>query len=118
MFWVDQNDKDRGDWEDSRNVAKSLKLKKIGQQKLFYQIKFELADVLYQSMRYGRVSANQPSGIFDKEVNDRESLTGILRHYYPRPDVHQIEQVALSDRLPNHEWNGKWEQPEVNGKVG
>lgn len=111
LLWFDEKKQDRSDVVDANLMAQSLNLYGRPLQKLFYNIKFEFADVLTFESFHGNVTGNLPAGIFvDKpSTNLGDSLTGILMGQRPRPNVKRIYLDGVQGRLPDHEWNGKWE---------
>lgn len=109
LLWFDEDKEDLGD-HDSWLVGKSLNLRGKALQKLYYQMKFELADVLYQQDLWYGLSANEPGGIFKPVAGARNALSGILMMQQPhRMTAAQIYWAGVKGLLPNHEWNGKWE---------
>lgn len=108
LLWFDKDKQDRGDQE-AWAAQKSLQLKGTELQKIFYQIKFELADVLYQQELHHKISANQPGGIFDLSPDIRYALSGLLMMSRPRWTAEEIYWMGVKGKLPNREWNGLWE---------
>ena len=113
LLWFNKNKQDRSDQNDFSLVAKSLNISNnYLLQALFYQIKFEIADVICCPPFYNRLPQNLPGNIFQREVDPNKSLTGLLIKYYcshhVRPTTKQIYLAGIHNRLPNKAWNGKW----------
>ncbi|MRI06895.1 hypothetical protein [Limosilactobacillus reuteri] len=113
LLWFNEKKRDRSDQNDFSLVAKSLNISNnYLLQVLFYQIKFEIADVICCPPFYNRLPRNLPANIFQREVDPNKSLTGLLIKYYrlhhARPTVKQIYLAGVHNRLPNCCWNGKW----------
>lgn len=111
LLWFDENKQDRGDYQDMRWVQYITSLQGDKLLFAFYQVKFELADVLTFSDFHDHVTSNLPAGIFiDKPaVGRRDCLSGILMCYQHRPSVADIYHKSVEGKLPNKEWNGQWE---------
>lgn len=113
LLWKTSNGEDRGDVTDINLLADSLG---ITNKKLllavFYQIKFEMADVVCFDRLFGKTTTNLPGNIFSRNPKYEASLTGELISHYRlhgfRPTVDQIYQAGIEDKLPNNSWNGKW----------
>ena len=113
LLWKNADGEDRGDVTDINLLEDSLG---ITNKKLllavFYQIKFEMADVLCFDQFYGKNTTNLPANIFKRDPKLKASLTGELIIHYKlngfRPTVDQIYQAGIEGKLPNHSWNGKW----------
>lgn len=113
LLWFDENKRDRSDQNDFSLVAKSLNISNnYLLQVLFYQIKFEIADVICCPPFYNRLPRNLPANIFQRDTRLNNSLTGQIIKYYrshhTRPSAKQIYLAGIHDRLPNYCWNGKW----------
>ncbi|OYS68799.1 hypothetical protein [Limosilactobacillus reuteri] len=113
LLWFNKDKQDRSDQNDFNLVAKNLNISNnYLLQVLFYQIKFEIADVICCPPFYNRLPRNLPANIFQREVDPNKSLTGLLIKYYrlhhARPTVKQIYLAGVHNRLPNCCWNGKW----------
>ncbi|MRI08594.1 hypothetical protein [Limosilactobacillus reuteri] len=108
LLWFNEDKEDMTD-QDSWLVKQSLGIGGKGLQKIYYQMKFELADVLFPQKFYRKVSANQPAGIFDRAMHAKDALSGQLMLQNPRMSAAQIYWAGIKNKLPNHEWNGKWE---------
>ncbi|WP_185290973.1 hypothetical protein [Limosilactobacillus reuteri] len=113
LLWFDENKRDRSDQNDFSLVAKSLNISNnYLLQALFYQIKFEIADVICCPPFYNRLPRNLPANIFQRDTRLNNSLTGQIIKYYrshhTRPSAKQIYLAGIHDRLPNYCWNGKW----------
>ena len=113
LLWFDENKRDRSDQNDFSLVAKSLNISNnYLLQVLFYQIKFEIADVICCPPFYNRLPRNLPANIFKRDTLLNNSLTGHIIKYYrshhTRPSAKQIYLAGIHDRLPNYCWNGKW----------
>ena len=113
LLWFDENKRDRSDQNDFSLVAKSLNISNnYLLQVLFYQIKFEIADVICCPPFYNRLPRNLPANIFQRDTRLNNSLTGQIIKYYrshhTRPYAKQIYLAGIHDRLPNYCWNGKW----------
>lgn len=113
LLWLDDQGNDRGDIEDANTVAESLNIQnKRLLQAVFYQIKFEMADVICCDYFYNRHSENLPGNLFDRDPQLMASLSGLLVRYFRlhghRPNVVQIYHAGVNNRLPNKAWNGKW----------
>ena len=113
LLWKDKNGNDRGDIADANMIARSLDItNKQLLQALFYQIKFEMADVLTFDDLHRRITKNLPGNIFKRQPGLTESLTGEMVAYFrlhgERPSVDQIYKAAVEGKLPNQAWNGEW----------
>lgn len=113
LLWFNENKCDRSDQNDFSLVAKSLNISNnYLLQVLFYQIKFEIADVICCPPFYNRLPRNLPANIFQRDTRLNNSLTGQIIKYYrshhTRPSAKQIYLAGIHDRLPNYCWNGKW----------
>ena len=113
LLWFDENKRDRSDQNDFSLVAKSLNISNnYLLQVLFYQIKFEIADVICCPPFYNRLPRNLPANIFQRDTRLNNSLTGQIIKYYrshhTRPSAKQIYLAGIHDRLPKYCWNGKW----------
>lgn len=114
LLWNSMAGKDRGDIVDANLIASSLGLRnKQLLQAVFYQIKFEMADVICFDTFHGQTTANLPGNIFSRVPALKDSVTGEMIAYFRlhgrRPSVSQIYQAGIEGRLPNHAWTGKWE---------
>ena len=113
LLWKDKNGNDRGDIADANMIARSLGIsnKKL-LQALFYEIKFEMADVLTFDRFHRKLTANLPRNIFRRQPGLTESLTGEMVAYFrihgERPSVDKIYKAGIAGELPNQAWNGKW----------
>ena len=113
LLWKNADGEDRGDVTDINLLADSLG---ITNKKLllavFYQIKFEMADVICFDRLYGKSTTNLPGNIFSRNPKLKASLTGELIGHHRlhgfRPTVDEIYQAGIEGKLPNHSWNGKW----------
>ena len=113
LLWKNADGEDRGDVTDINLLADSLGITdKELSLTLFYQIKFEMADVICFDRLYGKSTTNLPGNIFSRNPKLKASLTGELISHYRlhgfRPTVDQIYQAGSEDKIPNHSWNGKW----------
>ncbi|WP_283596150.1 hypothetical protein [Limosilactobacillus vaginalis] len=113
LLWFDADGKDRRDLEDARIVARALNInKKKVLENVFYQLKFEMADVICSTSWYGHTSANIPANIFTRDADSRDSLSGLIAIYRSRrgtrPSADAIYHAAEKDKLPRKAWNGKW----------
>lgn len=115
LLWFDSQGKDRGDYQD---IALFQQLTHLNGKELvfaFYQIKFELADVLTYTTFHNHISANLPAGIFIDKPGARydDCLAGMLILYARkntlRPNATEILRKSVEGKLPNKEWNGQWE---------
>lgn len=112
FLWKDKDGNDRGDIADANMLARSLGISnKELLQTLFYQIKFEMADVLTFDRFHRKLTANLPGNIFRRQPGLTESLTGEMVAYFrihgERPTVDEIYQAGVAGELPNQAWNGK-----------
>lgn len=110
LMWFDEKGNDRNDVTDANIVAKSLNLKnKRLLEIIFYQLKFEMADVITTSTRYG---LSQPGNIFEWDSNPCHSLAGLImirrKLKGARPSALAILEACVNDKLPCKEWNGQW----------
>lgn len=113
LLWFDKDKHDRGDQDDYPLLSSCLGIKSSKLMRaVFYQVKFEIADVLCCPPFYGQLPANIPANIFSKDVNPNDSLTGLMfnhsRHWITRPTTSQIYWAGVKGMLPNKAWNGKW----------
>ena len=114
LLWFDMDKQDRGDNDDYPLVARALNVNNgYRRLALFYQIKFEIADVICCPPFYNQLPKNLPGNIFERQVDLNKSLTGLMIKYYylhscTRPDVKSIYFAGVKNRLPNSSWNGKW----------
>lgn len=112
LLWKDKSGNDRGDIADANMIARSLGIsnKKL-LQALFYEIKFEMADVLTFDRFHQKITTNLPGNIFSRQPALNASLTGEMvahfRIHGERPTVDEIYQAGVAGELPNQAWNGK-----------
>lgn len=113
LLWFDENKKDRGDISDFNAVTKSLNINNRQLQlSVFYQVKYEIADVICCPSYHNNLPQNLPGNIFERDPRISASLAGLMIKYYRRygyrPSVKNIYWAGVKDRLPNCAWNGKW----------
>lgn len=113
LLWFDADGKDRGDLADARLLVKALRItNKTLLENVFYQLKFEMADVICTTSWYGHTSANIPANVFTRNANLRSSLSGLIAVYRnrhgTRPSADAIYHAAKRGKLPRQEWNGQW----------
>lgn len=113
LLWFDADGKDRGDLADARLLVKALRItNKTLLENVFYQLKFEMADVICTTSWYGHTSANIPANVFTRNANLRSSLSGLIAVYRSRhgtrPSADAIYHAAKRGKLPRQEWNGQW----------
>lgn len=112
FLWKDKDGNDRGDIADANMIARSLGVsnKKL-LQALFYEIKFEMADVLTFDRFHRKITTNLPGNIFSRQPALNASLTGEMVAYFrihgERPSVDKIYKAGIAGELPNQAWNGK-----------
>lgn len=114
LLWFDQDKQDRGDVTDYWLITNSLGISDPRLLKaVFYQIKFEGADVIYADDFYLARGTNLPGNIFSRDNEYLHSLPGMMilkeNKFGMRPLVDKIYKAAVAGKLPNGEWNNKWE---------